>query len=89
MKNWGLESVELSTTDLESLERSAITIVESISKEQRRAILDRMDRTYLNLARKYGHATETGGHAWGVAMGKALRILVADIERWKVEGSVR
>ena len=73
------KSLELSATDMESLERSARTIVEHTSKEQQSAILDGMERTYLKIARKYGNGDDR--YAWGVAMAKTLRTLVADVKQ--------
>jgi hypothetical protein len=75
------ESVELSRADVDSLERSARTIVENTSKDQRKAILDRMERAYLKLSRKYGNGDDQAGRGWAMAMTKRLRILVADIEQ--------
>jgi len=75
--------VELSTEEWESIERTAVTIVESIPPGQRGKILDAMERTYLKLARKYEKA-DSKGRAWGLAMGRALRTLVAEIERRQV-----
>ena len=54
------ELVELSSAERESIERSAITIVENIPRDQRGKILDAMERTYLKLARKYGKADGKG-----------------------------
>jgi hypothetical protein len=75
------ESVELSSADIESLKRSALTIVEKTSKDQRSVILNRMERTYLKLSRKYGNGDGETGRSWAVAMAEALRALVADIEQ--------
>jgi len=79
MSNATPELVELSTAERESIERSAITIVENIPRDQRGKILDAMERTYLKLARKYGKA-DGKGRPWGVAMARTLRTLVAEIE---------
>ena len=80
------EPVELSPADIESLERSAMTIVEGTSQDQRRVILTAMEQTYVELARKYEGHRDGSGRAWAAAMGQTLRRLVADIERRQTEG---
>jgi hypothetical protein len=60
MRNGMPELVELSDAERESLERSAIAIVEYVPPDQRSKTLNAMERTYLKMARKYEKADEKG-----------------------------
>jgi hypothetical protein len=74
-------TAELSPADVASLERSALSIVEIARIDQRGAILDAMDRAYLELALRYESRDEESSRAWAHTMGRRLRALVADIGR--------
>jgi len=79
MSNGLPEPIELSPAERESLERSAIAIVEHIPPDHRGKTLNAMERTYLKLARKYEKA-DRKGRPWAIAMARTLRDLVAEIE---------